>query len=161
MKAIHTQFCPPRPSQEPIPDNRLGRNRLRLWLPVTQTLPAPPPGPPETIDPYHPADVASSKQATLPAVVALRLIPETELDRPLESIEWPDGADFVVLEAIRRDKSWPRASFQKAFTDFSLNDDLDACDKQKKWYEAVVIDINLPVIKVHFKGWDSKWGTTL
>jgi hypothetical protein len=38
-----------------------------------------------------------------------------------------------------------------------VGDKIDAMDKTKNWFEAVVVEVHPQSIKVHFKGWDSKW----
>jgi hypothetical protein len=38
-----------------------------------------------------------------------------------------------------------------------VGDKIDAMDKTKNWFEAVVVEVHPQSIKVHFKGWDSKY----
>lgn len=40
---------------------------------------------------------------------------------------------------------------------FQLNNRLDILDQKNNWLEAFIIEINGPKIKVHFKGYTSKW----
>jgi len=37
-----------------------------------------------------------------------------------------------------------------------VGDWVDAQDRTKAWFEAVIVALGVGTVKVHFKGWDSK-----
>lgn len=47
--------------------------------------------------------------------------------------------------------------YVKNWSDFEVGDEIDACDKFKKWYESEIRQVENDRIFVHFKGWKDSW----
>lgn len=65
---------------------------------------------------------------------------------------WPIKYDeWVQLPSHRVQKQWKRGK------QIALNNRLDVKDVKGKWLEAFVVDLNENEMRVHFKGWSTKW----
>lgn len=65
-------------------------------------------------------------------------------------------ADYRKLGAHN---PWSRygAAGKPSWREFAVNDDLDAKDKDGKWYESTIREVRGDKVLIHFKGWPNNW----
>ncbi len=89
------------------------------------------------------------------------------MQRKLDTVLAEEGLlDIAALVEIRRspDEEFPRDHIVNKWRQkLKVGDLVDAMDMDGKWYESVVREINTDnnTICLHYKGWQSKWDTTL
>lgn len=76
-----------------------------------------------------------------------------------------DGDAAAVVDLIVETRPSPAAAWSRSRLQLDsrirVGDYVDAQDSARKWYEAVVREVDEDTVKVHFVGWGSKWDTTL
>jgi ubiquitin C-terminal hydrolase len=90
------------------------------------------------------------------------LIPDEVLLKRLENLSFP-GWTAVMADCKLSSGQWSKSggtvktAKDFAARDFEVNDELDARDKDGKWYESIIRMVRDDEVQVHFNGWANNY----
>lgn len=83
-----------------------------------------------------------------------KCLSKSDLERTIESLGL-DG-EIRVMDEEKGD-IWKREGGPRDWKQFEVGQLIDAKDREGKWFEAVITELEEDRIHVHYNGWESKW----